>query len=120
MSIRQSYSKLFYDLEKAKTFGLEVDKAADESTVQTGKRTFTSIFAVTNPLYQDNYEVTGKFYYILKEKGANNRDRYYVQYDTLPVKGALRADLIQAKQKADGYLKQKYQEFEPNAGRSLG
>ena len=120
MSVRQSFSKLFYDLEKAKTFGLEVDRIASESTVQTGKRTFSSIFMVTDPGFQGMREVVGSFHYVIRNKGANNKDYYYVQYNTYPCERASKADLIQTKQKAVEHLNRKYQEIEPNTGRSLG
>lgn len=118
----QFYSKLFYDLDAAKSFGKEIDYIADQITVPAGKLGRPhSVFGPSPYDPFNRYESTGEHYAIRKDVGIRSQDTYYVEYNTgIPnAKDVSHADVLQATRQATEYLNQKYNEIGPDTGRSL-
>lgn len=120
----KNYKKLFYDLEKARQFGNEVEYIASQTTVQTGKRTFSPIFSGKREPYTyvregiSNHLIVGDFHCIDEEKGRNGQSIYYVRYSIPRQEKASKADMIDATRRAEAYLNEKYRELGPDAGMS--
>lgn len=109
-------SKLFFDIAKAQQFGEEIDKIAGEVTVQTGKRTCSSILSGSPRGSHSHYVHVGEHYYIEQFEGQQGKTSFYVKYNISIPKSAPKADVILARRKVDEYLATKYQELGPDTG----
>lgn len=116
--------KLFYDFDKARQFGNEVDAIAHKITIPAGKaerlyHIFRDLEHVNAVAYNPR-KSPATYHYIEEARGSHNQNIYYVRYSFQRPDGASRADMLQAQRQAEAYLNQKYRELGPDIGRSRG